>query len=185
MKKRLPLTVLALLFCSFIWSQTGYYETYDDFVARRIIKMEKISLVSSGGGITLKNGNKRVTMKADKVWGFVVDGQIFRGIEGKDLFAAVIFASDNAIIYGNGFSYAIMAMRQVNEFHYINGYAYYISLNINSPIVPIFNVDEPCTKMFIQFRDENPQLNAFYECLPADKKNYTEANFKPCIETLR
>eukprot|EP01034_Spumella_vulgaris_P019914 gene19914-25484_t len=101
-------------------------------------------------------------------WGYNLDGRVFRKVEEYGGFAAVVYACDDAIIYGNGYAFSMMHFTGRDNASYSTGFAYYISLNMESPIVPIFNMGYTCTSFFKKFREENPQFKAFYDCLPAD-----------------
>ena len=185
MTKRMAFFLFLFLSVPSLWSQTGYYVTYDDYQNNRLTEMEELWMMSSTGRMTFKKGGEKYKVEISQIWGCILGGLLFRRIGTGNELAAVIYSCPDAIIYGTGYYYATGFMQGTDNPASMTSTTYYISLNVTSPIVSIFTIGYPCTSFFKKFREENPQFKAFYDCIPGEGERFYEGSFINCVPKLR
>jgi hypothetical protein len=167
-----------IILLSYSNAQTYIYKTYEDYVKGTGEKMGDEVHFTVIAVMAVKTVNiKFVTLAGDKVkykpkefWGFMYKGFLFRS-DNKSNIASLI-DSANICFYINGFARLNQINTESDAAGSTEGYSYYLSNDINSPLCPLPVLCNGCREgagvapggYYRKFKDEYPDHQSLYDC---------------------
>ncbi len=199
MKKILCLIILiSLSFALFGQTNLTIYKTYEEFdknsgeVNRgnyRIRNYKEFGRKSTINFITkdkkVKKGNRKITVKCHEVWGFKLNGLLFRTIDGQNGAPMCVLNIGKMVYYENGLSHLLAIARGWDGIEWAIGWgsACYISKTIESDLI---QVNTRGTKdeeyQLYRFVNDNQEFMPFFDCLKDGKNPVSQ--IRNCLESF-
>lgn len=188
--KNLKLAALIIfLFTSIIsTSQVTIFKTYNDFKNRTGQVFDELTNYKQFDRkikLILTKKNVETTIACKDIWGFIYKDALFRIDKDNGGHSPTrVIAKGKLVYYENGMAHLDMLWDDTSSSYYdgFDGYATYISKDINSFMIPIEKSDIMTHRIKVRkgikkFKNEYPQFNDFFKCL----RNYRIETVRRCI----
>lgn len=179
--------IIVVIF-SFLMSSTYagdfvVFKTLEDFKANKGTDLGNLKNMGGGSGnnfYVLEKDGKKQTIRGKAMWGFLYKDELYRVMD-KVNYAMKVMKVGDFIYYENGYAHILMAFKGEQSAEMNSGYQSYISLTIDSDMIPIHTWKGAMKK----FMKQNPQFSEFYDCIGKNGKTGDGthvATFRNCLQ---
>ena len=188
--KNLKLIILITFILSSIFSnaQVTVYRTFDEYKngkGQEFDNLKNYKQIDAKIRLVLSKNNIESAIICKDIWGFMYKNSLFRVDKDNSGYSlAMVVATGKLVYYENGLAHLRMLYHETNSSSYdsFDGYAAYISKDLNSFMVPIekasvYTHHIKVKKGIKKFKKEYPQFNDFFDCL----RNYNIETVRRCI----
>ncbi|MCC6726770.1 MAG: hypothetical protein IT258_19870 [Saprospiraceae bacterium] len=174
------LVLFSLAFAAGAMAQNGVYETYKDYKADKLLKMDAYDDFTQTGKVVFKQGGKKEKFDLGEIWGFVVNGDLYRGIKESKLAAGVAYKvinDEKFVYYENGQAH-LTALEDKHGVGYYEGALFFVSKDLESKILPVTRFS------FKKIKEEIPNCQPMLDCVDdvdRHERKDREDKFRKCI----
>jgi len=182
------ITILFLIVPVLLIAQTGYYETYDDYLNDNLLNMEGYSYKGAGHKmqkvyVKFENeAGEKWKVACTEVWGVKYLGNLFRNDQDEGE-TGMVMSTGKIVYYENGVAHLDMIKDKKTETKISPAYGYvcYLSKGINDKIFPMgFYNNGKYKKGLKKLRAEYPaDASSLFDCI---EKKYSVYKIKDCVK---